>query len=470
MAAPQAMEMESPQSYSPEARNTQLNNIRSLLTYLLQEFQNVQIADFVSSKTLDLDLSNSYAGVVSTVYNHIRKSANTNVVSRGNDYSDMQCTILGNVKTTSVLANGFKIKNPTVVWDFRLAGPLVDMLTAFKMVWDETRLSCSKFKYKRGSSSAVEKGIGSFGLSNVHLPLLTGITYKPERRTGLMRTLGPLTTALMLANEKKYPDKMANSLKESIKMLPMADYIISALKDADSAENCRSLLASMGDLLLIIGSRSTNKIYFPILFILFTTNDIDFSGKLGFLNYIGISHSLTWCKKSDGIAEDIAQVVFHSMFGTSCEDLGILSQITTNNSWKTRKELSSVFTKKTDKVKKFTPILFKYISKAASASQMKSMGTAQPMLSNKIVFSGSRKRNYSHAFLTYLETGNNQVSYGRDIYSLTNALIKLKEEYTKQIRNGTLSEAGTTKWLMISENNVTETDFVATESGSYFYS
>ena len=80
--------------------------------------------------------------------------------------------------------------------DFKTAQPIVDMLTAFKMVYDEARVSASKF-YVREGGIKKEKTLNSYGLSNVHLPVLSGSTFKPERRTGLMHSLGPLTLALI---------------------------------------------------------------------------------------------------------------------------------------------------------------------------------------------------------------------------------------------------------------------------------
>ena len=38
------------------------------------------------------------------------------------------------------------------------------------------------------------KNLSEYGLNNQHIPLLQGITFPPERRTGVLKSLGPLAT------------------------------------------------------------------------------------------------------------------------------------------------------------------------------------------------------------------------------------------------------------------------------------
>lgn len=107
-----------------------------------------------------------------------------------------------------------------------LATPLVDMLTSFKLMWNKTRL---KNKI-RDSKINRELKIASLGLDNADVAHLTGITFKPERRSRLIRTLGPLTLMISLAAENRYTDKLENEMKsifeeqslyKSVVMFPM---------------------------------------------------------------------------------------------------------------------------------------------------------------------------------------------------------------------------------------------------------
>lgn len=74
------------------------------------------------------------------------------------------------------------------------------------------------------------QNITQYGLTNQHICLLQGITLAPERRTGVIRSLGPLTQALLLVMEDKYFDKLRFALSHNLQMLPMSNEIISALK------------------------------------------------------------------------------------------------------------------------------------------------------------------------------------------------------------------------------------------------
>ncbi|CAF4946724.1 unnamed protein product [Pieris macdunnoughi] len=56
------------------------------------------------------------------------------------------------------------------------------------------------------------QNISQYGLTNQHIALLQGITLAPERRTGILRSLGPLTQAILLLMEDKYYDKLRNVL------------------------------------------------------------------------------------------------------------------------------------------------------------------------------------------------------------------------------------------------------------------
>lgn len=59
-----------------------------------------------------------------------------------------------------------------------------------------------------------------------------------------------------------------------------------------------------------------------------------------------MANKVKFTMRSGGSESDTAEVVFHSMFGTYMDDLGVLSAITNWGAWKQRKQLSAVFTKR----------------------------------------------------------------------------------------------------------------------------
>lgn len=303
------------------------------------------------------------------------------------------------------------------------------------------------------------------------------MTYKPERRSGLIKTLGPLTLMINLAAENRYTDKLENALRDSLKLFPMVNNIIECLKRMKSPTEGNQLYKAVGLALAVYGSRTHNKIHFPLLFFVRSylvspaeALKINFSGKDGFKFYCSASVSFDWKKRSAAVAEDIAQVVFHSMFGTALENLGVLGQITTRPVWKTRRELNDVFVKAgTQASKNFTPIAFLYISRLACANMVSNIGTMQPQMCNKMVFAGKRKRHVSEDLFSYLEKGTTTAVYSNDPASLAYQITNFKDIGVKRLREGDLKDGGTTKWCKVEGCELIDVDFIVNENGSYFY-
>ncbi|KAL3286947.1 hypothetical protein HHI36_001433 [Cryptolaemus montrouzieri] len=118
------------------------------------------------------------------------------------------------------------------------------MLTAFKCMFDEVRTGVTTFQYKKASQAGKKRthagqilrkkedrlNITEYGLNNQHIPLLKGITLPPERRNGLIRSVGPLAQAIFLVNETKFTNKIAKSFSETIQIIPAKGEIVNALE------------------------------------------------------------------------------------------------------------------------------------------------------------------------------------------------------------------------------------------------
>lgn len=500
-------------TYEPETRAAALKMINDLVFYLINVVEGISATDELMNKNINIDRSNAYAGFVSVFYTHMRKMSNENQTTRGKTYEQKEFRVLGQtLKLNEVLESYNKTMN-NAKCDFKVATPLVDLLCAFKMSYDELRMSTAKFTV-RIDEKPVQVSLSQYGLSNCHLPLMNGLTYKPERRTGLLRTLGPLSLSIILTHEKNKTEKTEAALTNAIKHLPMCSEIVSCLRYANDAQSCRSLYKALGDVLLITGARNGGKCFFPLLFfvksttifhkgdevmevqgkeervivpqkIVYTFDDVDFSGRKGLLWYHNKRGEYHWSKSTLGTAGDIAQMIFLAMFGTAYEDLGILGTITTQKEWRKRSEVGNTFKMSKSHTDastaaehhakfltstKFNPIGFRYISKMAAANMTRNTGTTQPMLIGRMVFSGIRQRFYSDAFMKYLDSGEHSVGYGRDANSLGYALHNMKKGLKRRMREEDLNAAGTTKWYAVRGCDTLETDDRFQETGEYFYS
>lgn len=260
-----------------------------------------------------------------------------------------------------------KIKSANIRLYFLVATPIVEILTVFKGMFDEVRTGVTKFKVREDvarragtkrdkdgrpmpPSKTVDKthNIGMYGLNNQHIPLLQGITLPPERRTGILRR--PLTQATLLVMENKYHSKLTNALKYSTQMLPMHSEIAQCFKEATSPGMTSGVMKELGDILLLTTSRATQKIFMPLIFayhlwrIKAQGQQWSFSGSAMMKLYnAAVSSGVRFTMRSGADGPLTAEAVFHSMYGTYLDDLGVLASITNKARWHQRKELNGVF-------------------------------------------------------------------------------------------------------------------------------
>lgn len=274
------------------------------------------------------------------------------------------------------------------------------------------------------------RSLADFGFNSEHIPLLEGATYPPERRTGLLRGLGPGTLAVIALHETEYADKPLAALKESIKMLGMADSIIQVLKNKPK-EGVQDMLRALMDVLLLTTARTTHRMYLPIIVFyrfvvyldttkqnnLFGFSDAPALGSLQkFLKGFGFQ------MRSQASADHLSQVVFHAMYGTVFDCLKLLGQITTKPLWVNREAIGDKLQRKgVNTIVQFTPIRLVVVSKMSRAMQTKSIGAAEPCNMTRSSFSG-RKRQFSQAFEEYIQSGGSAVSYTANPASLAHAL------------------------------------------------
>lgn len=189
---------------------------------------------------IDIDVSDEIAGVLMTVFTCLRKEEHDTVGHL--KYKAFNARI-GGIEI-SIQAIVEKIKSSRIELDFLVATPIVEIMTLFKAFFDEVRTGVTRFKVRssvakrgakrdstgrligKGDQKDMTQSIAQYGLINHHIPLLQGVTLAPERRTGVVRSLGPLTQAILLVMEDKYHTKLSNAMLNSMQMLPMAQEIV----------------------------------------------------------------------------------------------------------------------------------------------------------------------------------------------------------------------------------------------------
>lgn len=492
MSGPSVSRMETDEDVLKD-RDLEINKLIKIINIIINELgeANSTIIDLeMKAYVIDLDLSDEISGFLMTVFTCLRKEEND---KPGHLRFLAYTAKIGDTDIT-VKAVVEKVKAQNIKIDFLICTPIVELITLFRSFYDEVRTGVTRFRVresvaKRGVKRTKEgklvptnrqqentQNISQYGLTNQHISLLQGVTLAPERRTGVLRSLGPLAQAILLVMEDKFYDKLRSAMQNSLQMLPMAPEIISSLKEATHPGNVSGVMKELGDILLLTTSRSTQKIYFPLLlfYIMWQnkgTVQWSFSGApmIKFYTDFIKNKDLKFRMRSGSDQLKTSEVVFHAMFGTYLDNLNILEQITSKAKWHTRKEVNSVFQKRGEKEQlTFTPITFKYVSKMAQSLMTKSLGNIDPMSIGRPSFTGFRKRNFTQEFLTYITTGKSALNFTSEPTQLQYALKKLKDELLTE--KDKLMKAGTSKWEKKDKNGVWEkVDFEVEEGNLFFY-
>lgn len=206
------------------ARDAEILKIRHLVDFICKKFF---LVDF-KNVAYTFENNTILSGFVFTTYSYMRRSNNASNQSAGK-YGDYIQTHGGVTSTVRALATDYAKTRGFEAFDFRTATPLVAMLTSLPSSFTEVHMGMTKVPGKNKVGNERGKNITAYGLNNAHIPLLHGVTFPPERRTSLLRGLGPMTLAIMLIEENTYKQKIKDALLQSIKHLPNATSIVEAL-------------------------------------------------------------------------------------------------------------------------------------------------------------------------------------------------------------------------------------------------
>lgn len=442
------------QGYNVLKRNVEVGKIYALASYIKARAGFVNAHPFVCN----IDDSNTVAGSLLTVFNYMRKLANcrakggaglAELTTKYTQYliksGDLQ---LGCPEfTTAFLA----ANEDFVGFDFMIATPIVNMLTAFKLVFNEGRLGTNKF-----ASGAADKNrnttISRYGLTGFHGPQLFGLTFNPERRTGLLECMGPATLAINLMNGGQYKGKVASAFSASIKHLEIAPQLTQFFSTTQ-IDQTGQVLALLCDCLNIIGSREHQKMYPPLFawmeFYRTSTDDVrflfDFSGKGAYYLYNTIR---TYNYQKNAQAASVVattEAIFHGIWGTYGQDLGVLGRITNHQGWLQRHEMERAYKKTGAEAIAIRGLpSFLYNAKLIQSNMGKFGSGTIPWLSSRPVFAGYRKRVWSAAFEEVMTTGETQSIVQPNTISLQMYLIKLKDGLMRN--RGKYEDIGTVTW------------------------
>lgn len=143
----------------------------------------------------------------------------------------------------------------------------------------------------------------------------------------------------MLRTENPYRKKYAGAVKRAMAHVPGIADIIEITKNIRNASEVFTLTTLIAEILLVTTSRQATRMFFPLtIFARYATSavikEFNTTGRGGwFLYKLASEGKETFTINSAMEQEKAAQIVFHSIFGTYKEDLGILEKITNVGTW-----------------------------------------------------------------------------------------------------------------------------------------
>lgn len=266
-------------------------------------------------------------------------------------------------------------------FDYSIATPLMNILCLFELKFKETALGNDIIDVRRKSGGIVRWDIDLLDLTSLHWTLLVGSTFPPERRDGLLRTLGPLTLAITLIMEKENQNLVKDAFCEAINYLGDSKKLANWFAKVTDAE-LGNTLAMLGKIILLNSYVNQNDIKanfltFPLLAFLVAykqdrsvVNSFDFSGPGAHHCYATIAKYTYSMKTKETDQNKIKQSIFHGIFGSAYANLGILAEVTDNKFWFNRIELNDTYTNGELRTIQGLPLITKYSSLVHPCSQI----------------------------------------------------------------------------------------------------
>lgn len=392
------------------------------------------------------------------------------------------------------------------------ASPFWQFICGFTLRENELRVGHSNFTVRKTAGVESTVAVEAYGLSGAHHVLLEGISFPPEKKSSMAQSMGSMTAMIMLArhgSEERYGAKWRNAASRALAHFDGINSIIKATS-GQKASDVKEVFRLIADILLVTTARNAIRGYMPAALLCSLFNDVDLgnignsvkivegktvlepvpnisTGDISWIDFSGKGLFTVYkkCMSKNFLYPKIcsnnkaSQIIFHSIFGTFSEDLGILDWMCTGTKFLTREELGDAFKgigAATNTMEITLPKL-RYYAKLRSACQTDYMGASQQQVSSMSRFSGFKDHNYTEFFRSYFQSNaETPGEIGRSLSEIRNNLIRRKEVLRQKINEKQVKKIGTVKWRKIdtldwSSNEIgEEIDEIPPTSGRLFLS
>lgn len=148
-----------------------------------------------------------------------------------------------------------------------------------------------------------------------------------------------------------------------------------------------------------------------------------------------------------------AQLIFHSWFGTYKEDFGMLSQITQEKRWITRRVIGDKL-QKPNQTKHVVPvnlIRMSHYAKLSGASQTGLLSQTNVQTASIPVFSGRRVRLFTQEFIESVEKGVGRDPLQYSIKGVLTFLSTIQKDLIRELQNTGIIQTGWYNTMVLNE-------------------
>uniref|UniRef100_A0AAT9JNP1 Nucleocapsid protein n=1 Tax=Cryptocercus meridianus orthomyxovirus 1 TaxID=3133492 RepID=A0AAT9JNP1_9ORTO len=402
------------------------------------------------------------------------------------------------IKWNSVEA---KLKSIAELYDFNYGsseaekdrtGTLTSILalfTCYRPRSNEVRVGMTKITMKKGVNEVTETPIEAYGLCQYHQVTLEGCTFTPTLQSAMKQSLGPMTIAINLCNQKEsiYQASWKAAFVNAFKLFPGATQIAELL--AGSGGSYTTVLNTLATLCMYGTTRTSNKATFPFSIVMrvaeTTPSYVDFfkNGERDFPNVAmpnGIIHQriLTMdfsghgCYKlwnfaaslgfvvrkgQDTTERTMREMIFHSTWGSHLEDLSLMKWMT-GHEFQTRRQIGSQLQGrgKGGHTGVISLIKFKRVSKLVAASQSQYLSGSKSQISRFPQFSGysnQRVEIEDDLFKILNDPETKVANIGMSSSVIISNLEKIKIKISNGLRIENTMKFGTTSFFVFQMNH-----------------
>lgn len=444
---------------------------------------------------LNLSFSNQITSHLMTLHNVLRQASNTNKVGKLAEMipSQLTVTVDGAPFTTPSQEAAKLVKYLMSIYGleyvyvganppewYGVAAPFLTFMSAFNNRMNEVRTGCDTMPISKSPTETKAIKVSQYGLSPAHHCLLDGISFPPHKRSSLAQSIGAMTQLIMVHRTNSTPSyegRWKKAAMRSIGHLPKAEEIVNKARTS-TREEVSGLLELVADILLVTGSRSACKAYFPfsIFYAILSTTQIsqlqaievvaegirfqkveidnieeyDHSGKGAFSVWNKAAKVGAFSMHVKTSDKKASEIIFHSVWGTHWEDLNTL-EFATGHKFHTRRELGDAFKEKGNQAEKknIKLIPFEKYAKLSQALPTEFSSGGQQQVWCKTVLAGKRKLTIGDTFGSYLKKSRQSTSQVSASTNLFNFLSNYKASVFKRVMERGYIEVGVVDWKTV---------------------